>query len=304
MVASTPKLVMGLRRSCGTLAEKRYWVNFEMNKIIISATILLLMLFVTFELSAQRGDWQLIDDGLHICEFESPQKAIVGDSKILIIKIDPNLYSFKLLCAGELKHSNLTAKEWAQKYNLIGAINAGMFQADYLSNVGFMKNYNYANNSRINSKYFSVAAFNPKDSTNSEPFQIFDIDEESIENITNKYNSIIQNLRLVKHPSLNRWSQQDKKWSEAALGQDTLGNVLFIFARSPYSMHDLINILKSLPINIDRVQHLEGGPEASLYFSLNNRKIEKMGSYETAFSESDNNDHLWPIPNVIGYYKK
>jgi hypothetical protein len=286
------------------LADKQYWGNSEMNKTVMKTAILFLLLFVQFELSGEHVDWELIDDGLYIGEFESPQKSLIGDSKILIIKIDPNFYSFRLLCAGELKHSILTVKEWTQKYNLIGAINAGMFLTDYVSNVGFMKNYNYENNPSINSKYFSVAAFNPKDSTYSEQFQIFDIDEESIDKINSKYNTVIQNLRLVKHPSLNRWSQQNKKWSEAALGQDTFGNVLFIFVRSPYSMHDLINILKSLPINIDRAQHLEGGPEASLYFSLNNLTIDKMGSFETAFSENDNNNSFWPVPNVIGFYKK
>lgn len=270
----------------------------------MKTTILLLLLFIPFELSAQSGGWEKISDGLYIGEFESSEKSIIGNSKIFIIKIDPNLYSFKLLCAGELEHSNLTVKEWSRKYNLIGAVNAGMFQADYVSNVGFMKNYDYENNPGVNPRYFSVAAFNPKDSTCSKPFQLFDIDEEKIKNIINKYNTVIQNLRLVKHLSENRWSPQNRKWSEAALGQDTRGNVLFIFSRAPYSMYDLINILKSLPISIDRAQHLEGGPEASLYFSLNELTIEKMGSYETDFYENDQNLNYWPVPNVIGFYKK
>ena len=95
-----------------------------------------------------------------------------------------------------------------------------------------------------------------------------------------------------------------KKWSEAALGQDKDGNVLFIFSRSPYSMHDLIDILKMLPIDIDCAQHLEGGPEASLFFSHKNIKIETMGSFETGFSENNENHFYWPIPNVIGFVHK
>lgn len=258
--------------------------------------------FIPFSLTAQDSKWKKLDTGLHIGEFESPQKSNTGDSKITILRIDPHIYPFKLLCADELKHSNLTAKEWCQRYNLLGTINAGMFQMDYKSNVGFMKNYKYMNNATINSKYFSVAAFNPIDTT-SKFFHIFDIDDSNIKDIINNYNTVIQNLRLIKRPALNRWSQQKKMWSEAALGQDKNGNVLFIFSHSPYSMHDLNNILINLPIEIICAQHLEGGPEASLYFSHKNLIIERVGSYETGFNENNDNKKYWPLPNVIGFYK-
>lgn len=258
--------------------------------------------FIPLYLTAQDSKWKKLDIGLYIGEFKSPQKSNTSDSKITILRIDPHIYSFKLLCADELKHSNITVKEWCQRYNLSGAINAGMFQMDYKSNVGFMKNYKYINNATINSKYFSVAAFNPIDTT-SKIFHIFDIDKSNIKDIINNYNTVIQNLRLIKRPALNRWSQQQQKWSEAALGQDKNGNVLFIFSHSPYSMHDLNNILINLPIEIVCAQHLEGGPEASLYFSHNNLRIQRVGSYETDFNENNDNKKYWPIPNVIGFYK-
>ncbi len=272
-------------------------------KIAIKILIIFnFVVFIPFSLTAQNSKWKKIDTGVHIGEFVSLQKSITGDSKITIIKIDPHIYSFKLLCADELKHSNLTAKEWCRRYNLLGAINAGMFQMDYKSNVGFMKNYKYMNNPVINPRYFSVAAFNPIDTTHAF-FHIYDIDESNMKNIINNYNTVIQNLRLIKRPALNRWSQQNKMWSEAALGQDKNGNVLFIFSSSPYSMHDLNNNLINLPIKIICAQHLEGGPEASLYFSHNNVIIEKVGSYETDFNENNDNTKFWQIPNVIGFSK-
>jgi len=266
-------------------------------------TIIYFVNFIPFYLTAQESKWRKLDTGLHIGEFESTQKSIISDSKITILRIDPHIYSFKLLCADELNHSKLTAKEWCQRYNLLGTINAGMFQMDHKSNVGYMKNYKYMNNTKINSTYLSVAAFNPID-TAGDYFHIFDIDDSNMNDIINNYNTVIQNLRLIKRPGLNRWSQQKRMWSEAALGQDKNGNVLFIFSLSPYSMHDLNNILLNLPIDIVCVQHLEGGPEASLFFSHKNVAIEKVGSYETGFNENENNKTFWSIPNVIGFYKK
>jgi hypothetical protein len=273
-------------------------------KTIIKIIIIIYFInFIPFYLFAQDSKWKKLDTGLHIGEFESPQKSITGDSKITIIRIDPHIYSFKLLCADELNHSKLTAKEWCQRYNLLGTINAGMYHMDFKSNVGYMKNYKYINNAKINSKYLSVAAFNPIDTTRNS-FHIFDKDDSNMKDIINNYNTVIQNLRLIKRPALNRWSQQKRIWSEAALGQDKNGNVLFIFSRSPYSMHDLNNILLNLSIDIVCVQHVEGGPEASLFFSHKNAEIEKVGSYETGFNENDNNKAYWSIPNVIGFYKK
>jgi len=239
---------------------------------------------------AQDTTWVKVDDGLFVGEFVAAQKSIVGNSRITVIKIDPKKYSFRLLCASGLNESkNLTAKEWCQKYGLIAAINAGMFQTDYKSNVGYMKNADYINNPKISSKYHSLAAFNPIDTTKPN-FRIYDADEENIQEIIKSYNTVVQNLRLIKRPSKNRWSKQNKKWSEAALGEDKSGNVLFIFSRSPYSMHDFNDILISLPIDIVCAHHLEGGPEASLYFSHKNKKIESFGSYETDFNEHDTND--------------
>lgn len=251
----------------------------------------------------QDSIWIKIDDGLFIGNFTANHKSIVSDSKITIVKIDPEIYSLQLLCAKEYEGISLTAKEWCEKFGLMATVNAGMFQADYLSNVGYMKNFKHVNNSSIRTDYYSVSAFNPINQDIPE-FRMYDIDNVDMKTIINNYNTVIQNLRLIKRPGENRWSQQAKIWSEVALGEDRDGNVLFIFCRSPYSMHDLNNILIELPIDIVCAQHLEGGPEVSLYLSWNGFNIDKFGSYETSFNEQDKNNHAWSIPNVIGLQKK
>ena len=178
-----------------------------------------------------------------------------------------------------------------------------MFQTDYISNVGYMKNGDYVNNPLVHKKYKSITAFNPVDKK-SPPFKIFDLDKNGFDVINREYKTVIQNLRLIKRPGQNRWKSQNRMWSEAALGQDKKGNVLFIFSRSPYTMYEFNEILLSLPIDLQCAQHLEDGPEASLYLSHNGITIEKVGSYETDFNENDDNYAYWPIPNVLGIIKK
>ena len=265
--------------------------------------ILLALLSVNALFSMGKNKWQQVEAGLSVGEFAAPSKSIVGSSHITIIKIDPHFYSFKLMTAKEYGVEPMTAKAWCQKYNLIAAVNAGMFQSDYRSNVGYMKNYKHVNNGKISAGYSSVFACNPVDAEMN-AVRIYDTEDESIKMINQNYHTVIQNLRLIKRPGENRWSQQNRKWSEVALGQDEGGNILFIFSRSPYSMYDFNEIILKLPIHLVCAQHLEGGPEASLFLSYKGTEINQFGSYETGFNENDNNSKAWPIPNVIGIVKK
>ena len=102
----------------------------------------------------------------------------------------------------------------------------------------------------------------------------------------------------------NVWKRSDKIYSTMTLTMDENGNVLFIHSRSPFSTHEFIGILLSLPIRIEDAMYVEGGPEAVLYIRTDNLETESVGSYETKFFESDDNVSGWPLPNVIGIKPK
>jgi hypothetical protein len=95
----------------------------------------------------------------------------------------------------------------------------------------------HVNSRRVNS-YKSLLAFDPKEGRSVAPFRIFDLDEPgiTIQSVLEDYSSAIQNLRLIKKPGINVWSKQDDFWSEAAIGEDKEGRILFIYSRSPFSM--------------------------------------------------------------------
>ena len=113
------------------------------------------------------------------------------------------------------------------------------------------------------------------------------------------YLSQCEDDTVFNHHTLNA-----KQWSEAAIGEDKHGNILFIHCKSPYSMHDFNQCLLKLPIDIVSAQHLEGGPEASLVLNHPGKKLFLNGSYETGFNENDKNQHLWPLPNVFGITRR
>ena len=272
---------------------------------ILACLILPLIVFASaIAAPAPEARWKKIDDGLHYGVFEVPAPHVAGKAKILVVRIDPGLYEFSLLAASELRPQagSLTVREWAEKYRLLAAINAGMFQKDLKTNVGYMKNYGHINNPRLHRKYASVFAFNHK--TAGAPPMIWDTDAKQLKQIISEYHTVIQNLRLIKRPGLNRWGSQEKRWSEAALGQDEAGNVLFIFSKSTLSMHDLGNILLALPIGITCAQHLEGGSQASLYLLHRGIEIKEAGASDLVMAVNGDDDGFLPIPNVIGIKKK
>jgi len=243
----------------------------------------------------QDEPWKRIDNGLFLREFDSPQMTLV--------KIDPNYYSFKLLCASENNNLRMTAKKWCQRHNLVSAINAGMFQVDGIRNVGYMKNFNHINSPRLNTSHKAVLAFNPVDATVPE-IQIIDLKCQDFERLKDKYQTLIQGIRMISCKQENVWEKQDKRWTIAAFGIDKAGNGLFILTESHHSVHDFTNILLSLPVSLYNVMYLEGGPDATLYFSANGVEFEKIGSYETGLDENHFPKNARSIPNVIGIVKK
>jgi len=272
-----------------------------MNKLLF-----LLVLVISFNGFSQKTTseitWKKVDDGLHLGAYISPNKSKIGDNIVTILKIDPSKYNFNLLSAKRKDKEIKTAKQWAVENKQIAVINAGMYQADFKTNLGFMKDYNFTNNGRLN-KDNTIIAFNRKVDSVPE-IQIIDRTCQDWEVLKEQYSSFSQSIRMVDCKQKNKWGQQSKKWSMVVVGIDKEGNTLFIFTRSPYSVHDFINILLTPELNIYNIMYLEGGPEASFYLNHNETEVAKVGSYETGFYESDQNHNFWPIPNVIGISKK
>jgi uncharacterized protein YigE (DUF2233 family) len=269
--------------------------------LVILTSILCMALSPRVILSEEKS-WKKVDEGLYIGDVDPPQKSKINDSRITMVKIDPKFYSFKLLCASEQGKIRMTPKKWCQKYNLISAINAGMYQEDGIRNVGYMKNFIHTNNPRLSATYKAVLAFNPIESTLPE-IQIIDRKCQDFETLRLKYQTLVQNIRMISCQQENVWKKQDKVWSMAVLGMDKSGNALFIFTESQYSGFDFANLLLTLPISIYNAMYLEGGREASLYFSARESEFEKFGR-PIIPNENEYIPVAQPIPNVIGIIKK
>lgn len=277
--------------------------SFSLGRLLILLAVVAWTVLSSSVSICEEPPWRKVDEGLSVAEFDSPIKSNVQDSKITIIRIDPKLYSFKLLCASEHGRTKMTARKWSEKFSLIAAVNAGMYQKDGFTNVGLMKNYSHMNNPKLSNIYNAVLAFNPSEPEIPE-IQIIDLKCQDYMNIGLKYQTLIQNIRMISCHQENVWAKTNQLWGMAVFGIDKSGNALFIFTEVPYSGHDFANALLSLPLSISNALYLEGGFEANLFFSWNGVELERVGIRETGLQEDSPRAVPRPIPNVIGITKK
>ena len=238
--------------------------------------------------AAAAAPWRELEPGVELRTLPAAPDA-AAHSGITVLRVDPRSFQLALVGVDEASATvGRSARAWAQRGELAIAINSGMFAENYVTHVGYLESRGRVQSARINS-YQSVAAFDPHDGAAHPPFRIFDLDAPgvTIESIRADYGSLVQNLRMIKRPGSNRWSPQDKRWSEAALGEDDAGRILFIFSREALSMHELIRRLLDSGIGIVAAQHLEGGRFAQLYANA--------GGVELELFEGAGSAAAWPI---------
>jgi hypothetical protein len=247
--------------------------------------------------------WHTLEPGLELGTFAAPRAAELGDSRIRVLRIDPRRFELVLLNAsGTREGQALTAREWCRRHGLVAAINASMYQEDLRTSVSLMRTREHANNRHV-TRDMTVLAFDPREA-GLPPVKIIDLECERLEDWQDKYGTLIQSIRMLSCNRRNVWQQQPRRFSTSAIGTDRQGRVLFVHVRSPFSTHDLIDMLTQLDLELERLMYTEGGEKAQLYVAGPDGGHEFVGSFETALDESGNNREAWPLPNVVGVARR
>lgn len=247
--------------------------------------------------------WHTLEPGLDLAAFAAPLRAEIGDSLIRVLRIDPARFDLRLLSAAAPdQRARLSARQWCERNGLAAAINASMYQSDYRTAVSLMTTKAYTNNPRV-SRDKAVLAFDRLDD-GVPPVQIIDRQLQDFDALRPRYGTLVQSIRMVSLSGENVWQPQPTRWSTAAIGIDRQGRTLFIHVRSPYSTHDLINVLLALPIDLRNAMYVEGGTEAQLFVTSGAQTYEFIGMYDNGFLDADTSAPAWPVPNVVGVARR
>jgi hypothetical protein len=211
--------------------------------------------------------WRQLEPGLELGVFPVPDAAKTG--AVHVLRIDPVYFEFHLLNASAATPPQLrNTREWSRDHNLVAAINASMYQQDYLSSVSLMRTSGHINNPRL-SKDRAVLAFGRR-AADVPALRIIDRQCENFGDWEPHYRTFVQSIRMISCTGQNVWRSNAQRtlpqrtWSTAAIAVDDRGRGLFIHVRMPHNTHDLINVLLALPIGISRAMYTEGGREAQL----------------------------------------
>jgi hypothetical protein len=236
---------------------------------------------------AGRAGWQTLPSGLALGVFTVDPAPIAGDGRIVVVRVDPRRFALKLRAAS-VAGEPATAGGWLRGDDeVLVAMNAAMFEPDGVTATGMLVADGHVNNGAL-SKDNAVLTFDPP--------HLVDRTCEPVPAARN----VVQGIRMLGCAGENVWAPQPRAWSEAAIGEDADGNTLFVFARTPWPMHEFVEHVRGLGLGVTRLQHAEGGPPAQLAFRDGARVAELVGSYETGVQEDDTNATAWAVPNLLG----
>jgi hypothetical protein len=240
-----------------------------------------------------------LEPGLELALLPGPP-ATEGDGLIAVVRIDPARFRVELLNAsapGEGRPRSV--RDWAFRAGASAAINASLYQADWMTATGLMRSRAHVNHAWV-SKDRAVLAFDPL-TPGIAPVKLIDRDCEELEQAARPYGTAVQSIRLVSCERKGVWAPSERRFSSAAIGLDGAGRALLIHAASPWPVHLLVEALLAAPIDLRRAMYVEGGPEAQLYVRGGGTEILRFGSSEHGL---DFGMAGLPVPNVVAAVRR
>jgi hypothetical protein len=244
--------------------------------------------------------WRPLEPGLELARPKAPGTPRAGDGLVTLVRIDPAKVKLVLAMAKFEGDRARTAGEWAKAKGLVFAVNAGLYQSDHITNVGLMRDGRKVNNGKRNN-YRSIFAFNPRGG--GAPILLWDKSCDKDADFR-RYDTLIQNLRLIDCRKRVTWPASEKDVSLAVLAADGENRLVVAFSQSPHTAGAFARLLLRWGLDLRRAQYLEGGRPAQLYLDAGGVKLDinglcggTLGCIGVQGSPSD-------IPNVIGVAKR
>lgn len=256
------------------------------------------------------SQWETWQPGLEVGEFTltTPGADVMDlatQYDFTIVRVSPKHFSLDLLMASQTGKA-YSAENWAKQTGMTCVINAGLYQADHLTHTSYMRLGNHFNHKRLtkdkmlleaqpNVSHWMLPAFRLRDK---------ECDHFATGPVDANYRMQVQNIRALSCKGKNVWKQSHKKWSMTLFGTDVNGRALLIFGKKPRSVHDAIEQLKQLPIQLKRAMYLEGAHVAALYCQSPKRVLKRIGNFRGPSGIFRTNEGQWELPNMIGIKEK
>lgn len=274
--------------------------------LLIGTVVTCILPSLSCTLLADEVRWRQLEPGLEFAtvKTEIPKGAAIGDLSVLRVtmdRFDLHLLSARLL---DLK-DNPTADRWAIDNGMTAVVNAGMFQRDHTTSVGYLRVGNRKNNPHRHKKHKAVLVSGPR-KPGLPPVALLDADCDEIWKHAGEYREVVQGIRMISCKGRNVWKPGGRAYRQVSVAIDGKERVLFIFRRSPCTSHQFAEQVRGSGLGVQRMMYLEGGSESSLFVrsSQGDIRLGGMISLLTDLWSNGSDVKFIPIPNVIGIKKK
>lgn len=243
--------------------------------------------------------WRKIAAGLELAEVYFPFRIFCGDSSVKLIRIHRDSARLQLLTAANTDKISLTAAEWAVHKNLHLVFNAGMYIPGTIRSKGQMKADGQWNQPESLPTFGGVFCL---EGNRDEAFQLLDKSCKAENKDKEKYSSHFECMRLLDcHGKPLSWEKKIQYCSMLVAAEDSAGNLVLAFCRSPMRQAEMAVFLSGLPIGLRTTLYLEGGPETSVLIDIPGVVSEKwIGTFVSDTWEKTDNQEFRKLPNAVG----
>lgn len=241
--------------------------------------------------------WQELEPGLEFGDL----KLNASDSRLAVLRIDPEKFDFILCSASEDGQAPRSLSKWANEKGLSAAINASMFLPDSRTSTGYMRSGGHVNNGRIMDRFGAFFVAGPR-KPGLPSAAIIDKDEAGWRDKLQDYDVVIQNYRMTNAQRRILWAPGGPHYSISAVAQDGSGRILFLHARSPIEAYSFVQQVLHLPLDARTIMYVEGGAQAGLLVQSGGLHRELTGPHAPSLLITGN--FKASLPNVLGIRPK
>jgi Phosphodiester glycosidase len=230
--------------------------------------------------------------------------AIAGvDPCLDLVRVDLVANRLRILAAARDGGAR-PAPRWVDDFDLTAVVNLGMF-ADDGAPVALAVDGAGALEPRDRRKFGGFLAWDPADPVDP-PVALAGrgCPGFALGALRRRYRAVVQGYRLLGCAGGAIAWKDPKRYSAAAVGVDRAGRLVLVHVRAPFTMRELSAALADPALGLAGAIFVEGGPEASLVVRGPGGRLDRMGSFETGFVETDDNRRFWDLPNVLAVSRR
>jgi uncharacterized protein YigE (DUF2233 family) len=245
--------------------------------------------------------WKVLATGLSFARW--PGQAPIGkDISLAILRIDPEQWSFKVFYNKELK----SIDDWQQSTGASVICNGGYYQENYAPAGRILVNgasYGPYKNSNMKAMFLAE----PKKGLKQLPkATIIDLKDPDSDAMISFYEQGIQSFPVLLDPKGQvRVNPSSFQASRTVIAQDQSGIMyLLVTEKSAFTLFDLGNYLKALPLNLRFALNLDGGSRTQLSVRVGPNHFRFSGQSETSQTTRFFFPEPIKLPSVIGLFPR